>query len=85
MQRFPSEFSKKYLPKTKCEFVLRVSSCEKVWDMNYIPCVKERDRLCKGWSVFARENLLEADDFCAFELVKPTEFQVHIFRAVDHV
>ncbi|KAJ3695010.1 hypothetical protein LUZ60_000387 [Juncus effusus] len=83
--RFPTEFSNNYLPKTKCEFILRVANSGKAWEVNYNPSVKERDRLCKGWPLFVRENLLDADDFCAFELVKEKEFQVHIFRVVDHV
>ncbi|KAJ3695071.1 hypothetical protein LUZ60_000448 [Juncus effusus] len=79
--RFPRQFSRKHLPRTRCNFVLRVES-GKVWDVGYIPSM-DRDSLSKGWSTFTKENVIEEDDFCAFELVKPTEFQVHIFRVVE--
>ncbi|KAJ3695072.1 hypothetical protein LUZ60_000449 [Juncus effusus] len=78
--RFPTKFSRNYLPRKQTNFILR-NSFEKEWDVGYVSCNGEKAMLSKGWPSFKRANLLKEDDCCVFELVKPTEFLVHIFRA----
>ncbi|XP_078152328.1 B3 domain-containing protein Os01g0723500-like isoform X2 [Carex rostrata] len=78
--RFPMKFSRKYMPRSKTEFILRVSANSKTWSTAFIPHISERDRLSRGWSSFVCDNSLEEEDYCAFELVKSSEFLIHIFR-----
>ncbi|KAF3328455.1 B3 domain-containing protein [Carex littledalei] len=81
--RFPMKFSRKYLPRSKTEVILRVSANSKTWSAAFLPHISERDerdRLSRGWSSFVCDNSLEEEDYCAFELVKSSEFLIHIFR-----
>ncbi|KAJ4787519.1 B3 domain-containing protein [Rhynchospora pubera] len=81
--RLPVEFSRRFLPRSKTEVVLRVSANSNTWSVAYLAYVTDRDRLSRGWISFVRDNSLEVDDYCAFELVKSAEFLVHIFRVSD--
>ncbi|KAF3328457.1 B3 domain-containing protein [Carex littledalei] len=79
--RFPVKFSRKYLPRSKTQVILHDSANSKTWSVSYLPHIADRDKLSsRGWSSFVCDNSLEEDDYCAFELVKSTEFLVHFFR-----
>ncbi|KAJ1689514.1 hypothetical protein LUZ63_013669 [Rhynchospora breviuscula] len=81
--RLPAEFSRRFLPRSKTEVVLHVSGNSNTWSVAYLAYVADRDQLSRGWSSFVRDNSLEEDDYCAFELVKSAEFFVHIFRVSE--
>ncbi|XP_020098318.1 B3 domain-containing protein Os01g0723500-like [Ananas comosus] len=80
MLRFPVRFSREHLPRNRVDMVLRDPSGA-AWKVVYIPST--RDRLSGGWGAFARGNCLEEGDYCAFELIEPLEFRVHVFRVVE--
>lgn len=83
MQRFPLSFSRVHLPRERTEMSLR-DLIGKSWTMTYVPGEREqRDRLSKGWAEFVQDNNLDEGDYCAFELIGPTEMRVHIFRVVE--
>ncbi|KAJ4771470.1 B3 domain-containing protein [Rhynchospora pubera] len=81
--RLPAQFSRMFLPRSKTEVVLRVSGNSNTWSVAYLAYAADRDQLSRGWSSFVRDNSLEEDDYCAFELVKSAEFLVHIFRVCE--
>lgn len=79
-------FSRKYLPRKKTKFVLK-NSAGKEWMGSYFTEVGNtyKGLISRGWTHFARDNNLEEDDYCVFELVNSKEFLVHIFRVVEEV
>uniref|UniRef100_A0A1D1ZEQ8 B3 domain-containing protein Os11g0197600 n=1 Tax=Anthurium amnicola TaxID=1678845 RepID=A0A1D1ZEQ8_9ARAE len=76
----PRSFSK-HLPKASIKMLL-LDPSNQPWDVMYV-YYKGRGGLSAGWGKFARVHKLESDDVCIFELSKPYEVRVHIFRVVD--
>jgi B3 DNA binding domain len=86
MQRFPMHFSKKHLPRKQTTVILK-NSAGKEWTGSYLleGQNSRKGLISRGWTNFARDNHLEEDDYCVFELVERNKFLVHIFRVVDMV
>ncbi|RZC45285.1 hypothetical protein C5167_038230 [Papaver somniferum] len=78
MLHLPREFSKKYLPSTNAEIILRNPS-GKYFTVNFRNNKGNRHYFSGGWSAFVRENKLSKGSICIFELVGKSEFSVHIF------
>ncbi|XP_021679655.2 B3 domain-containing transcription factor VRN1 [Hevea brasiliensis] len=83
----PETFSRKYLLNGEGS-VMHFVFGGKIWPVKY---AKEEGRtrvkLKSGWRTFAKDNHLEIDDVCVFELIpaKGAEisFKVHIFRVAE--
>ncbi|KAK1276530.1 putative B3 domain-containing protein [Acorus gramineus] len=74
--RIPTRFVE-YLPLQKAKMVLR-DPTGWPWTVNYI---RSNDNILSGgWTAFMRNNNLEVGDLCLFELIKPLELKVHIFK-----
>lgn len=54
------------------------------WTVAYL-YYRRRAGLRSGWNKFSYANNLETGDVCIFELIKPDEMRVHIFRVVEPV
>ncbi|KAM0945734.1 putative transcription factor B3-Domain family [Dioscorea sansibarensis] len=77
--RLPRAFSHTHLPRKKSVLIIKDPNM-KSWEVTHIPREGDRDRLSAGWHTFCRGNGLKLGDVCVFELVKPHQLNVHIFR-----
>ncbi|KAJ0971428.1 hypothetical protein J5N97_019387 [Dioscorea zingiberensis] len=77
--KLPRAFSRNHLPRERTTMIIKDPN-RKSWEVTYIAPQGDCDRLSGGWLAFYRANNLKNGDFCVFELVKPLEFNVHIFR-----
>lgn len=57
---------------------------DKPWQINYI-CYGSHGALSGGWGKFSFAHNLEKYDACVFELIKPNNLKVHIFRVVEEI
>lgn len=68
MQNVPTVFGKKYLS-ANIGMMIKLNFNGNVWDV----LLRQTERsfvIGLGWNVFARENNLQEDDICLFELIK---------------
>ncbi|KAH7686357.1 B3 DNA binding domain-containing protein [Dioscorea alata] len=79
IMKLPSAFSHTHLPRKKSVLIIKDPNM-KSWEVTFIPPKGDNDRLSAGWHDFFRGNDLMLGDFCVFELVKPLQLNVHIFR-----
>ncbi|KAH7686354.1 B3 DNA binding domain-containing protein [Dioscorea alata] len=79
VMRLPRAFSHTHLPRKKSVLIIKDPNM-KSWEVTHIPHEGDRDRLSAGWYNFFRGNDLKLGDVCVFELVKPLQLNVHIFR-----
>ncbi|KAH7686356.1 B3 DNA binding domain-containing protein [Dioscorea alata] len=79
VMRLPRAFSHAHLPRNKSVLILKDPNM-KSWEVTHIPREVDLDRLSGGWPAFCHGNDLKLGDFCVFELVKPLQLKVHIFR-----
>ncbi|MQM08711.1 hypothetical protein Taro_041567 [Colocasia esculenta] len=78
----PSSFAKAHLPRSRIDLLLE-DPAGRAWPVRYIP--DGESKLSGGWIAFAYGNNLEEGDLCVFELVRPLELRVHIFRVVEEI
>uniref|UniRef100_A0A1D1YW08 B3 domain-containing protein Os11g0197600 n=1 Tax=Anthurium amnicola TaxID=1678845 RepID=A0A1D1YW08_9ARAE len=68
----------KHLPESSMKMKLW-DPCNKPWKVRYV-YKQGRGAFSGGWRKFSHAHNLEIDDVCVFELLKPCEMRVHIFR-----
>ncbi|CAA7400728.1 unnamed protein product [Spirodela intermedia] len=73
----------KHLPRASRTIRLR-GPFEEVWAVVYIH-YEGRGGFSTGWGKFASTHNLESDDVLVFELSRPLEVRVHIYRVVEQV
>ncbi|XP_039122859.1 B3 domain-containing protein Os01g0723500-like [Dioscorea cayenensis subsp. rotundata] len=79
VMRLPYAFSRTHLPRKKLVLIMKDPNM-KSSEVTYIPQKGDADFLSAGWHNFFRGNGLKLGDVCVFELVKPRQLNVHIFR-----
>ncbi|KAH7686358.1 B3 DNA binding domain-containing protein [Dioscorea alata] len=79
VMRLPRAFSHTHLPRKKLVLIIKDPNM-KSWEVTYIPHKGHADFLSAGWHNFFHGNDLKVGDVCVFELVKPRQLNVHIFR-----
>ncbi|KAI3861886.1 hypothetical protein MKW92_016349 [Papaver armeniacum] len=85
MQPLPRPFCKEHLPDHSQDMTLRVPRGE-VWGVRfYMNQTHQIGQLTVGWRKVSFTNNIEASDVCIFELVRPDEFKLHIFRVVEEI
>ncbi|KAJ9160081.1 hypothetical protein P3X46_025515 [Hevea brasiliensis] len=78
----PNSFMKELMEITETESILlQVADKVKVWPVNvrFYP-LKRMGCLTSGFVAFARENSLQAEDVCVFQLIKNNILNVSIFK-----
>ncbi|KAI3868252.1 hypothetical protein MKX03_000163 [Papaver bracteatum] len=81
----PRSFCKEHLPDHCQDMTLRDPRGE-VWGVRfYINKTHQVGQLTVGWRKASFTNNIETSDVCIFELVKPDEFELHIFRVVEEI
>ncbi|XP_026383139.1 B3 domain-containing protein Os01g0723500-like [Papaver somniferum] len=83
----PRSFCNEHLPDRSQDMTLRDPRGE-VWGVRFYFFMNETQQigqLTTGWRKVSFTNNIEASDVCILELVKPDEFQLHIFRVVEEI
>ncbi|XP_026383136.1 B3 domain-containing protein Os11g0197600-like isoform X2 [Papaver somniferum] len=81
----PRSFWKAHLPDCSQEMTLRDPRGE-TWSVRlYVNQIHQVGQLTEGWRKISFTNNIEASDVCIFELVKPNEFKLHIFRVIEEI
>ncbi|KAI3875069.1 hypothetical protein MKW98_019642 [Papaver atlanticum] len=81
----PRSFWKAHLPDCSQEMTLR-DPRGKTWTVRlYVNQIHQIGQLTEGWRKISFTNNIEASDVCIFELVKPNEFKLHIFRVIEEI
>ncbi|KAI3861885.1 hypothetical protein MKW92_016348 [Papaver armeniacum] len=81
----PRSFWKAHLPDHSQEMILR-DPRGKTWNVRlYVNQIHQIGQLTEGWRRISFTNNIEASDVCIFELVKPNEFKLHIFRVIEEI
>ncbi|RZC53619.1 hypothetical protein C5167_012474 [Papaver somniferum] len=79
----PRSFWKAHLPDCSQQMTLR-DPRGKTWSVRlYVNQIHQVGQLTEGWRKISFTNNIEASDVCIFELVKPNEFKLHIFRVIE--
>ncbi|CAA7394369.1 unnamed protein product [Spirodela intermedia] len=65
-------------------YMLQGPSKEATWNVAYVH-YESRGGFSGGWGKFARAHILESDDVLVFELFRPLEVRVHIYRVVEQL
>ncbi|KAI3861888.1 hypothetical protein MKW92_016351 [Papaver armeniacum] len=79
----PRPFCKEHLP-DHCQDMTLMDPRGEVWGVRfYVNQTHQVGQLTVGWRKVSFTNNIEASDVCIFELVKPDEFKLHIFRVVE--
>ncbi|KAM0932994.1 putative transcription factor B3-Domain family [Dioscorea sansibarensis] len=79
----PFSFAKVHLPRANTKMTLWGPN-GRSWTVAYL-YYRRRAGIRSGWSRFSYDNNLETGDVCVFELIKPDEMRVHIFRVLDEI
>ncbi|KAJ0980911.1 hypothetical protein J5N97_009166 [Dioscorea zingiberensis] len=79
----PFYFAKEHMSKVNMKMTLWDPE-GRPWTVAYL-YYRRRASLRSGWNKFSFANNLESGDVCIFELIKPDEMRVHIFRVLDQV
>ncbi|MED6146716.1 hypothetical protein PIB30_037161 [Stylosanthes scabra] len=71
---------KDYIEDKREDVMLKVG--KRQWQVKLLPCHNASRRFSGGWSLFANENGLQAEDVCVFELINMEDlvFKVHVFK-----
>ncbi|KAJ0962778.1 hypothetical protein J5N97_027900 [Dioscorea zingiberensis] len=79
----PFGFAKEHLPTSNTKMTLWDPN-GRSWPVAYL-YYRRRAALRSGFNRFSYENNLERGDVCIFELIKPDEMRVHIYRVVEEI
>ncbi|KAH7851381.1 hypothetical protein Vadar_010714 [Vaccinium darrowii] len=79
----PSSFHNRYMEKDRHGATLVAS--DRSWPVKLVKYRGNIRRFNRGWSTFCRDNMLQVDDVCIFELIEENDFvlKVSIFRCRD--
>ncbi|KAJ0962776.1 hypothetical protein J5N97_027898 [Dioscorea zingiberensis] len=79
----PFGFARQHLPRTNTKMTLWDPN-GRSWPVAYL-YYRRRAGMRSGWNRFSYENNLERGDVCIFELIRPDEMRVHIYRVVEKI
>ncbi|EOY02806.1 Uncharacterized protein TCM_017198 isoform 2, partial [Theobroma cacao] len=71
----PFGFAKRYMPGTRM-VILQVAG--RSWHVK-LKSYPSRSFLTSGWSLFAKENALQANDICVFELINSSNAVLRVY------
>ncbi|MCL7046950.1 hypothetical protein MKW94_020455 [Papaver nudicaule] len=81
----PCSFWKAHLPHRSQGMTVR-DPRGKAWAVRfYVHPDHQIGQLSEGWRKISFRNNIEASDVCIFELMRPNELKLHIFRVVEEI
>ncbi|KAM7255466.1 hypothetical protein ACFE04_026168 [Oxalis oulophora] len=82
----PFPFTEEYFPGTEGDITLQVDGDTKTWSMKYkVYTEQRRCQISNGWGRFVKDNKLQLNDLCVFELINkdPLTLKIFIFHETE--